>query len=310
MKSLSRELLDRAVLAMVAAIEIYNKPGFPYRNESFTILAINGWELLLKAKWLALHGNSKRSLYVYEHRLTSTGKRSAKKTIKRTRSNAPFTHELGYLARQLVNDKELDPSACQNIEIMLEFRDCATHFYNESPAFNARLYEVGAACVKNFVSAAREWFQRDVSEFDLHLMPLTFIDLPADVGALFLNNEESGFLAFVDGKGEANVDPESPYSVSVNVELKFTKSKSKDAFPVQVTTDPTALPVNLTEEDIRERYPWDYSTLTKRCKTRYEDFKENQTYHTIRKNLDNNERYGWLRYLDPGNTKSAKKIFF
>ena len=98
--------------------------------------------------------------------------------------------------------------------------------------------------------------------------------------------------------------------MSVNVELKFTKSKSKDAFPVQVTTDPTALPVNLTEEDIRERYPWDYSTLTKRCKTRYEDFKENQTYHTIRKNLENNERYGWLRYLDPGNTKSAKKIFF
>lgn len=98
--------------------------------------------------------------------------------------------------------------------------------------------------------------------------------------------------------------------MSVNVELKFTKSKSKDAFPVRVTTDPTALPVNLTEEDIRERYPWDYSTLTKRCKTRYEDFKENQTYHTIRKNLENNERYGWLRYLDPGNTKSAKKIFF
>ena len=79
MKSLSKELLDRAVLAMVAAIEIYNKPGFPYRNESFTILAINGWELLLKAKWLDLHGNKKRSLYVYEDLLTPSGKVSAKK---------------------------------------------------------------------------------------------------------------------------------------------------------------------------------------------------------------------------------------
>ena len=45
MKSLSKELLDRSVLAMVAAIEIYNKPGISYRNESFTILAINAWEL-------------------------------------------------------------------------------------------------------------------------------------------------------------------------------------------------------------------------------------------------------------------------
>ena len=310
MKSLSKELLDRAVLAMVAAIEIYNKPGFPYRNESFAILAINGWELLIKSKWLAMHGNNKRCLYVYEHRTTSTGKRSAKKTIKRTRSNAPFTLELGYLAKQLVNDKELDPSACQNIEIMLEFRDCAIHFYNENPAFNARLYEVGAACVKNFVSAAKDWFQRDVSEFELHLMPLTFMTLPSEVEAAFLNTEENGFMAFIDRMGESNVDPESPYSVSVNIELKFTKSKSKDAFPVQVTTDPTALPVNLTEEDIRERYPWDYSTLTQRCRARYENFKENGDYHKVRKSLEDDERYGWLRYLDPGNAKSAKKIFF
>ena len=310
MKSLSRELLDRAVMAMVAAIEIYNKPGFPYRNESFTILAINGWELLLKAKWLDLRGNKKRSLYVYENRLTSTGKRSAKKTIKRTRSKAPFTHELGYLAKQLVNDKKLDPSVAQNIEIILEFRDCATHFYNGNPAFNTRLYEIGAACVKNFVTATREWFQRDVSEFDLHLMPLTFMALPPSVEASFLNLEESGFMAFLDGIEEINTDAESPYSVSVNVEFKFTKSKSKDAFPVQVTTDPAALPVNLTEEDIRERYPWDYATLTQRCRDRYENFKENNDYHNIRKQHEKDDRYGWLRYLDPGNSKSAKKMFF
>ena len=152
MKSISKQLLDRAVLAMVAAIEVYNKPGFPYRNESFTILAINGWELLLKAKWLDLHSNKKQSLYIYENRSTRSGGRSAKKYIKKTRSRAPFTHGLGYLARQLVNKNILDPAVSQNIEIMLEFRDCATHFYNESRELDTRLYEIGAACVKNFVN--------------------------------------------------------------------------------------------------------------------------------------------------------------
>ena len=39
-----------AIAATVGAIEIYNKPDFPYRSETFCILAINGWELLLKAK--------------------------------------------------------------------------------------------------------------------------------------------------------------------------------------------------------------------------------------------------------------------
>lgn len=310
MKALSSELLDRSILAMVAAIEVYNKPGFPYRNESFAILAMNGWELLIKAKWLDLHGNKKQSLYVYEHRTTKSGQKGKRKYIKRTRSNAPFTHELGYLAKQLVNKKTLDTSACQNIEIMLEFRDCATHFYNESPTFYNRLYEVGAACLRNFANAAGEWFQRDVGEFNLHLMPMTFIALPPNVKSSLLNADESNFMAFMASMEELDVDPESPYSVSVNVELRFTKSKSKEGFPVQVTGDPSAVPVNITEEQILARYPWDYTTLTEKCRQRYACFKANQGYHEIRKGLEEDERFGHLRFLDPGNAKSFKKRFF
>ncbi len=66
MKARSKELLDRAVAAMVAAIDVYNKPDFPYRAESFTILALNAWELLLKAKWLAANRNRLSSLYVHQ----------------------------------------------------------------------------------------------------------------------------------------------------------------------------------------------------------------------------------------------------
>lgn len=62
MKARKKELLDRSVSAMLAAIEIYNKPNFEYREETFAILAINGWELLLKAKWLDLNNNQIRSL--------------------------------------------------------------------------------------------------------------------------------------------------------------------------------------------------------------------------------------------------------
>ena len=310
MKSRAIELLDRAVLAMVAAIEIYNKPGFPYRNESFAILAINGWELLLKAKWLVMHHHKRQSLYVYERRQTKTGKRSAKETVKRTRSEAPMTHEVGYLAKQLVQRDVLNRSVSQNILVMLEFRDCATHFYNESPAFNTRLYEIGAACVKNFVNVVQEWFGRDVTEFNLHLMPLTFMALPPDVEGSLLKAEESSFLAFLDGIDSSDGDPESPYSVRVNVELKFTKSKSSEAFPVQVTNDPEAVPVKLTEEDIREKYPWDYGTLTKRCQERYADFKVNGKYHEVRKRLETDDRFGRVRLLDPGNQKSQRKTFF
>jgi hypothetical protein len=50
MRARSKELLDRAVPAMVAAIDVYNKPDFSYRAKSSTILALNAWELLLEAK--------------------------------------------------------------------------------------------------------------------------------------------------------------------------------------------------------------------------------------------------------------------
>ncbi len=86
MKARSKELIDRAVAATVAAIEIYNKPDFFYREEAFAVLAINGWELLLKAKWLADHGNKIRSLYVMEPRKKKDGSSSQKLQIKLTRS--------------------------------------------------------------------------------------------------------------------------------------------------------------------------------------------------------------------------------
>ena len=310
MKSVSKELLDRAILAMVAAIEIYNKPGIPYRNESFTILAINAWELLLKAKWLKIHGHRKQSLFVRETRQTTAGGRTKRKYIKRSRSGAPFTLEVGYLSKQLVNEKALAPSAAENLRIMLEFRDCATHFFNETPEFYTRLYEIGAACVKNFVNAVDEWFQRDLIEFSVHLMPLTFMSLSTNVKASLFNAEERNFLAFVDSVDEPESDPESPYSVTVNVDYRFTKSKASGALPFQKTNDPSAPRFNLTEEDIRERYPWDFQTLTDKCRKRYKDFKVNREYHEIRRKLQCDERFGRLRFLDPGNKRSAKKPLF
>ncbi|GHV31329.1 hypothetical protein FACS1894177_05670 [Bacteroidia bacterium] len=43
------DIRHKSISCMLSAIEIYNKPNFAYREESFAILAINAWELLLKA---------------------------------------------------------------------------------------------------------------------------------------------------------------------------------------------------------------------------------------------------------------------
>jgi len=310
MKSRAKELLDRAIAATIAAIEIYNKPDFRYREEAFAVLAINGWELLLKAKWLADHGNDLVALYVREPAKSRSATKGTKPRIKRTRSGNPFTHSLDFLGKKLVESGTLDANAWKNLEALLELRDSAIHFYNRSPVFAQRLQEIGAASVKNFAAAAVDWFKRDLSEFNFYLMPLSFVRLPAQAEAVILNPEEKNFLAFIESLETKQDDPAGRYSVSVNIEIKFTRSKAKDALGVQVTNNPNVPEVRLTEEQVREKYPWDYDRLTAECRKRYSGFKSDQKYHDCRKKLAGDKRFSHVRELDPGNPKSAKKPFF
>ena len=50
--SRSARLLQNAEAALISSIEIYNKPVFAYREETFAIPALNAWELLVKSKLL------------------------------------------------------------------------------------------------------------------------------------------------------------------------------------------------------------------------------------------------------------------
>jgi hypothetical protein len=210
----------------------------------------------------------------------------------------------------LVDSGAFDVNAWGNLQALLEMRNSSVHFYNRSGAFPVRLQEIGTASLKNFVAATNGWFGRDMSEFNFYLMPLSFISLPHQTEAVVLNHEEKRFLAFVESLEPANDDAASPYSVTVNIDIKFTRSKAKDALGVQVTNNPNAPEVRLTEEQIRERNPWDYNRLTEECQKRYAGFKIDQKYHDIRIPLLKDKRFGEVRYLDPGNTKSSKKPFF
>ena len=92
---------------MIAAIEVYNKPDFLYRGETFSILAINSWELLLKAKHLKDNHNKMRSLYVMEPVINKDGSKSKKKKVKLTRSGNPFTHSIDFIAKKLIEKGEM-----------------------------------------------------------------------------------------------------------------------------------------------------------------------------------------------------------
>lgn len=309
MKARSQELVDKSIAAMVSAIEVYNKPDFKYREETFSILAINAWELLLKAKWLKDSGNKVRSLYVTEKRLRPNGKPYKHPKVKMTGSGNPFTHSLDYLAKQMTAKKVLADAAHKNIIALCEIRDSSVHFYNKSSLFAIRLQEVGSASVKNYARAAQTWFNVDFSQYNFYLMPLAFVKTQQPAQALLLNKEERNVATFISSLEAAN-DPKADYAVSVNVELKFLKSKAEDAIKVQVSNDLGAPKVQMTEEHIKDKYPLNYAELTQQCSERYTNFIQNQHYHDLRKPLKSDKRYCHVRKLDPDNPKSAKQEWY
>lgn len=62
------------------------------------MLMTNAWELLLKAKWVADHGDAEESLYVLEVR-------DGVKQFKLNRSGNPLSISVPFLAGKLLEDK-------------------------------------------------------------------------------------------------------------------------------------------------------------------------------------------------------------
>jgi len=250
MKSRSKSLLDRSIAAMIAAIDIYNKPDFQYRAESFTILSLNAWELLLKAKWLSDNDNKLASLYV---RVGA----EAKARYRRTRSGNPMTVSIDFLGKKLVESGVLQEACRKNLDALTELRDTSVHLYHKNPKFEEHLLEIGMGCLKNFVAAVQDWFGADLSKHNFYLMPLSFATAPASVQALALSREEDGFVRYLRGLIDPDADPAARYTVAINVETRFVRSTAVAATPVRATrNDPNAVSVRLTEEQVRERYPW------------------------------------------------------
>jgi hypothetical protein len=309
MKSKTKELLERSISAMTAAIEIYNKPCFSYRIETFSILAINAWELLIKSKWIHEHNNKENSLFVYERRKNKSGTLSKREYIKPTKSGSPHTHSLSYLIKKLVHSNLIDQKISKNIDILTELRDTCVHFYNKDPLLKLRLHEIGAACVQNFTLAVRNWFNCELSEFQIHLMPLSLIDIEANSTGILMNAHERNFIQFLE-RIDNDTSLSSPYNISINIELNFSRSKARNALLVRPTNDPSFPNLCFKEEDIRQRYPLDYKTLTAKCQSRYSDFKVNPKYHDIRKKIASDARYGTMRYLDPQKQSGSRKPYF
>lgn len=155
-----RALRDNSKAAMLAAIEIYNKPQIEYRDECFLILLVNAWELLLKA---VLSKNKQRIFYPKE-----------RDELYRTLS---IQDALNKVRNFFPPDIQYDPVA-QNINMLVTYRNNAVHFYNQR-GFSVIIYGLAQTSIINYRDLMLSIFDIDIAnEMTISLLPLSFGSQP------------------------------------------------------------------------------------------------------------------------------------
>jgi hypothetical protein len=314
MKSRSRLMLEKSVAAMLSAIEIYNKPDFKYREETFAVLCVNSWELLLKAKALNLASNKVASLYVMEYKTLRTGKKSTVKRPKKNRSGNPLSINL-FEAYRIVTEEygvRINKAVRDNLLAITEIRDNSIHFVNDDLLLSLKIQELGSASLQNYLNLVSSWFGDVLSGYNFYLMPLSFFRDFNTAPGVSLNSRERKVLEYIkrSEEGYDGVEDVGDYNLTLRIDVKFQKVKSTSGLPVQITNDPGATAVYLSEHDFADKYPWDYDTLSTRLSKRYADFKMNTKYHNIRKKLEGDKELAYERFLNPRNPNGGKKRFY
>lgn len=311
-RALHARFAEKASVALTTAIETYNKPTHEYREETFAILAINGWELLLKARVLQLNDNDIRSIYVYYTKKTKKGVQSKKRYVDRNTSGTAKTISL-YKSLSILQSSAkstLPDPVKSNLLALSEVRDNASHFITASSILRAQVMAISLASVKNFILLAKEWFDVDLADRISLVLPLAFLAPAAKVESVVVNSEEGRLIDYLRELAQTAESEESPYDVAVKVDIRLKRSNLQSATKVQVVNDPNATAVVLTEENILELYPWNYKALCKLLADRYSDFTINAKFHTLRESMSGDTKYAWNRLFDPTNPKSGRKRFF
>jgi hypothetical protein len=300
----SNIVLQKSVEAAKAAIELYNKPVFPYRNEGFSILMINAWELLLKAKRLKENNNKMTSIYIKERIKNKKGTPSKREKYKRNRTGNFLTSSI----LELIKTEVLDKNLSKNLALLIEIRDNAIHCFNRPKIVEKHYLEIIGATLSSYQTALTKWFSYDITKENMFIIPIGFnIPKKYDVTDV-TTKEEKNILKYISEQRN-RTDTNSDFDVALNIDVKFIKSKSESAHLVKYSPD--GLPIKVDSEEVfKEKYPISYEDLRNKLRNRYTDFKQNHEFWNTKKRLEENKQFSGVRYLDYYAQKGIKKVYY
>lgn len=316
-KKTSYKLLDKSLSSALTAIEIYNKPNILYREETFAILMINAYELLFKSK-IVDDSKTIKSIYVYEKKKLVNDTSSKREYIKRNRINEPYTKDINKLMNILKSQKKISQNIYENVQLLIEIRDNAVHFLNDTSKLKYKLYTICVATVKNYYRLIEKWFESfDISNYDFFITPINFSGINEEIDPLTLELSQKNFLNYLDMATSA-ADTKDEFDICIKTELKFVKVETDETLLIKYASEGRKIDVEINDELFKKMYPYDYGQIIKKIKNKYPQIKVNNEFNAAKKKLQDEEICCKARYLDPDkkgmsryyyNSNFVKKIY-
>lgn len=267
----SHVLYEKSLACALSAIEIYNKPDFKQRSEVFSILMINAWESLLKARILSLNDDRIESLYIY----------TTSEQIKTNRSGQPLTLEILGCAKVLsLNDIVVD-----NLTSLIEIRDNSIHFVN-SDSVDYLVFTLGMASIKNYYKLSKEWFGDSIDKYNFFILPLSFVYDFKSIKMLELRKEpqiiQDLILKIDQQQSQVNNTP-FHFGCEIEIVLKSAKKVTESTdLVVSVEDSSTAHPMVIREVDVIEKYPLTATELFKQVKREIRNLNRNVFFRYLK----------------------------
>ncbi len=314
MKSNIEKLIEKSVASAVSAIEIYNKPNFEYREETFSILIINAWELILKAKKIKDNKGSFRCLYIKEFIRDKSNKKTKKWKYRKNKENNQYnTISLSNILNNLESNNLLDIRCIKNIRLLEEIRNNAIHLLNKDSDLSIIIYELGTATLKNYITFIKKEFNKDLRKYNFYLMPLSFyndnkiinsVKINVDDYIVNISNRINNFQKLY--KNENNDD----YNILLLTEVLFCNRNDKfNSVKLVKNGEKSDFNIDLSEDQQEKRYPWSYKDLVKNIEKVYGKINR-KDLNRINAEIRKEKIYAYQRFLDNKNKKGNSKWIY
>jgi hypothetical protein len=309
-------LINNSKSAIYSAIEVHNKPIFPYSYEVCTILVVNGWELIMKA-WIMIN-------------------HPEIKILDKDGLSKPFDDCIDFVLSKVGREFR---TSYENLKLIYEYRCRTIHFYEER--IDVILFSLLSKNVVLFYEFLLGQFGIDISnETNLHLMPIGFkrpvspIDFISNSSSIEKASEHvQGFVkSLVESIHSMNNDGIEDsilltYKMSVinenrikNADIVAAISKGEEGTTINVenvlghihlTDDVTAKTVKVKEESLYETlYTETYNEVLKKSRKMFSDFVQNSKFHKTMKGIKGDPNYHKLRLLDIKKQSGGGKDYY